>query len=54
MFLRHKIRRKDGKAATGCAASASLMGRFEARWLTAEKKPAGACQSFRPMDRARA
>src|ERR1700729_371816 len=26
-----------GKAASGCAASASQMGRFETRWLTAEK-----------------
>jgi hypothetical protein len=26
-----------GKAPTGCAASASQMGRFETRWLTAEK-----------------
>jgi hypothetical protein len=26
-----------GKAATGCAAFASQMGRFETRWLTAEK-----------------
>jgi hypothetical protein len=26
-----------GKAAAGCAASASQMGRFETRWLTAEK-----------------
>jgi hypothetical protein len=26
-----------GKAALGCAASASQMGRFETRWLTAEK-----------------
>ena len=26
-----------GKAAHGCAASASQMGRFETRWLTAEK-----------------
>jgi hypothetical protein len=27
-----------GKAAHGCAASPSQMGRFETRWLTAEKK----------------
>jgi hypothetical protein len=26
-----------GKAAVGCAASASQMGRFETRWLTADK-----------------
>src|SRR6202047_3035437 len=26
-----------GKAASGCAASASQMGRFETRWLTAAK-----------------
>jgi Transposase DDE domain group 1 len=26
-----------GKAASGCAASASQMGRFETRWLTAKK-----------------
>ena len=26
-----------GKAALGCAASASQMGRFETRWLTADK-----------------
>ncbi len=28
-----------GKAAAGCAASASQMGRFETRWLTAQKNP---------------
>jgi len=28
---------KASKAASGCAASASQMGRFETRWLTAEK-----------------
>jgi hypothetical protein len=27
----------SGKAAAGCAASASQMGRFETRWLAAEK-----------------
>jgi hypothetical protein len=28
-----------GKAASGCAASASRMGRFETRWLRREKNP---------------
>ena len=31
-----------GKAAQGCAASPSQMGRFETQWLAAEKQPFGA------------
>ena len=36
-----------GKAASGCAASASQMGRLETRWLTAGKEPIGARRSYR-------
>jgi hypothetical protein len=39
-----------GKAASGTAASPSQMGRFETRWLTAQKKPLGPHRSVRPMD----
>jgi len=42
-----------GKAALGAAASPSQMGRFEMRWLMAEKNLFGARRSFRPMDRYR-
>ena len=43
-----------GKAASECAASASQMGRFETRWLRAEKKPFDARRSLRPLlDRSR-
>ena len=40
-----------GKAASGCAASASQMGRFETRWLHGRKEPVGARRFVRPMDR---
>ncbi len=42
-----------GRAALSGAASASQMGRFETRWLTAERT-VGARRSFRPVDRPRA
>jgi hypothetical protein len=42
-----------GKAARGCAASPSQMGRFETQWLAADKEPDRSCRSFRTMDRPR-
>ena len=43
-----------GKAALGAAASPTQIGRFETRWLTAEKNLSASRRSFRPMDRSRA
>src|ERR1700731_2028112 len=37
-----------GKAASDCAASPSQMGRFETKWLPAEKKPTTPPALFRP------
>jgi hypothetical protein len=36
-----------GKAASGCAASTSRMGRFETRWLKAEENLAGGMLRWR-------
>ena len=40
-----------GKAAQGCAASPSQMGRFETQWLAAAMQPLCSCRSVRPVDR---